>query len=128
FADAWARWVNPNIEYFLGQLDGELLDSFGKRAARSGAPEVRQALGAFFRRWAQQLSTDHLLDKDAMGRFEVLVNTDPDAYLPVLADLVARAPESKIPGVADQWEGNKIRRRLVWLAERLASFPEYFRT
>ena len=127
FEDAWARWVNPNIEHFLGQLDRELLDSFQKRVARSGAPEVRQALSGFFRRWAQQLSTEHLLDQEAMLRFEVLVNTDPDAYLPILADLIAAAPESQIPGVADQWEGNTIRRRLVWLAERLASFPEYFR-
>jgi len=126
FADAWARWVAPNIEHFLGQLDGELLDSFQKRVARSGAQEVRQALSGFFRSWAQQLSAEHLLNEEVMLRFEVLVNTDPDAYLPILADLIASAPDSQIPGVGDQWEGNKIRRRLVWLTERLASLPEYF--
>lgn len=127
FEDAWARWVNPNIEHFLSQLDRGLLDSFQKRVAQSGAPEVRQALSRFFRSWAQQLSVEHLLDEESMKRLEVLINTDPDAYLPVLTDLITDAPESLIPGVADHWEGNKIRRRLVWLAERLASFPEYFK-
>ena len=126
FADAWARWVAPNIEHFLTQLDSELLDSFQKRVARSGAPEVRQALGVFFRQWAAQLSPPDLFDKEAMLRLEVLIDTDPDAYLPVLADLVGTAPDSDLPGVTDEWEGNKIRRRLVWLTERLASFPEYF--
>ena len=43
-----------------------------------------------------------------MLRLEVLIDTDPDAYLPVLADLVGTAPDSDLPGVTDEWEGNKI--------------------
>jgi hypothetical protein len=127
FDRGWKQWVAPNIQEFVDQLKDELLESFQKRVARSGAPEVRREVGNFFRRWLEDFGPENLLSKEGVTRLEVLVNTDPDVYLPKLCQLIVESPLKFLPGKESSNPASQdIRRQLVWLLERLVGFKEYF--
>lgn len=90
----------------------------------SGSEEVRRIVGDFFQYWVAQLQPIDLSDFSTLEKFIVLININPEDYLPQLANLVDRASKDELLKVTGGYRGT--RRSLVWLAEKMAAFPEFF--
>ncbi len=90
--------------------------------------EVRALVAGTFRRWSTGLVPASLADPETVDQLVILIDTDPSIYLPILRRLVEHAPEDQVLAITDDVFMGRIgaRRNLVWLADRLAAFPEYF--
>ena len=117
---AWRRWVEADPEGFLRNLPARLLERFQRRIASSGTESMRRVVGDFFFAWFRRLDIEQLDDQGTVERVISLTETSPDRYLPLLA----RMAERDMQGTSTK-TGNW-RREIVWLAERLSAFPEYF--
>ncbi len=125
FERAWRQWIEPNPSEFLSTIPNLLLDAFLNRVSTSSSEEVRRIVGKFFRHWAAQLQPMDLSDTSKVGRFVVLAEIHPDDYLPRLSQLIDRATKDELLQVTGGYGGT--RRSLVWLAEKMATFPQFFR-
>jgi len=127
FEMAWHDWARDPDE-FLRRIPGTILQQFLERVARSAPSGVRELVSLFFVEWAGTMQPGHLTDLGISDRFLALVETDPALYLPLLRSLVERATEDESLAVTGDSQNGRWgpRRHLVWLAERLAAFPEYF--
>ncbi|MCI0489513.1 MAG: hypothetical protein L0229_23230 [Blastocatellia bacterium] len=128
FDMAWNRWAKHETEEFLARVPQSLLESFLKRVAKSANEEVRRVVGEFFRGWAWSLAPGQLASFQEVDRLVVLVEVEPDTYLPILRQLVEQASIEELKavtgeGISGRWGP---RRSLVWAAEALAAFPEHF--
>ncbi len=124
FEGAWKRCAEYDPPAFLSKIPDSLLESFLKRVSNSGSEEVRRIVGEFFRTWATRLQPIDLTDIQTLNRLVVLAETNPSDYLPRLARLIERASRDELLRVSGGYRGT--RRSLVWLAERMAAFPEFF--
>ncbi len=124
FEGAWKRCAEYDPPAFLSKIPDSLLESFLKRVSNSGSEEVRRVVGEFFRTWATRLQPIDLTDIQTVNRLVVLAETNPSDYLPRLARLIERASRDELLRVSGGYRGT--RRSLVWLAERMAAFPEFF--
>ncbi|WP_330205520.1 hypothetical protein [Cyanobacterium sp. Dongsha4] len=124
FAKAWETWIEYNPPKFLDSIPQPLLDAFLHRVSASGSEEVRRIVGDFFQHWASQLQPIDLSDFSTLEKFIVLININPEDYLPQLANLVNRASKDELLKMTGGYRGT--RRSLVWLAEKMAAFPEFF--
>jgi hypothetical protein len=128
FCRAWRRWGVADPERFLDEIPPEIAKQFQDRVARSAPDKVRECISRLFADWAASVQPEHLADPAVTQRLIVLVETDPQSHLPRLRALVERSIDQELFGVvgdsiSGQWGP---RRHLVWLAERLAAFAEYF--
>jgi hypothetical protein len=127
FDGAWRRWGEVDPQGFLDRIPERLLGLFSGRVAMSAPEEVRSLIGAFFRRWAHQRSPRDLANLETVDRFVTLVETQPATYWPVLRRLVEQASLEELKSVTGKApQGWGPRRHLVWLSERMVSFPEHF--
>jgi hypothetical protein len=129
FAEGWRRWVSPNHGAFLNKLPDHLSLQLIDRAGKLGGKEVRDELASFFRQWFGHLKAHDLSRPRTMSQACAIVESSPEEYLPKLRALIEDAtPEdlSEIHGEAIR-AARGPRRTLVWLLERLVSFPEFFR-
>jgi hypothetical protein len=129
YEEGWRRWIEHDPSAFLAQIPEGLLQPFLRRTAASAPPDARRVVGEFFRAWAVGLQPADLTDRPAVERLAALVDTDPETFLPLLRRLIERASLEELRRVTrDYREGGwGPRRILVWLAERMAQFPEHFR-
>ncbi len=128
FAEGWQRWVDADLGGFVKQLPEHLLQQLLDRVATHGAKEVRNQVGSFFRRWFSQLTARELADPASASLATALVEGSPAEYLPQLRAVIEAAKPGELGAIKDHAAGAKWgpRRTLVWLLERLVSFPEYF--
>jgi hypothetical protein len=126
FASAWCRWFEGDPDAFLRKIPPILLESFQARVARSASPEVRARTGQFFWGSVVNLKPSELADDNIAERFATLINTDPDLYFPRLALLVREAGLEELREIRGGLGRRGSRRTLVWTAEHLAGFPQYF--
>jgi hypothetical protein len=126
FEGAWKRCAEYDPPAFLSKIPDSLLESFLKRVSNSGSEEVRRVVGEFFRTWATHLQPIDLTDIQTVNRLVVLAETNPRDYLPRLARLIEKASRDEFLKVSGGIYGRGPRRSLVWLAERMAAFPEFF--
>lgn len=128
FARACERWVVHAPAEFLEKIGPALATNFLARARELGSEEVRRTLADYFRDWVSRLAPADLLDTDAIRTLAALVEMSPGDLLPRLRGLIENASEAELLGLKGDWvhEGWGGRRTIVWLVERLASFPEYF--
>ncbi|BAU63003.1 hypothetical protein STA3757_03580 [Stanieria sp. NIES-3757] len=124
FEGAWKKWIQYDPPTFLDKIPQLLLDAFLNRVSTSSSEEVRRIVGEFFQHWATQLQPTDLSDFSTVEKFIVLININPEDYLPQLANLVDRASKDELLKVTGGYKGT--RRSLVWLAEEMAAFPEFF--
>ncbi len=125
--DAWERWVEDDPAAFFKKIPESLLDAFRTRVAHSGRQEFRNAAATYFNDWADALTPADLVDKKKAKQLVALIDTDPARFLPVLAKLVEQAtPEQLLADAQSTGGGWGARRDVVWLCERLSSFPEFF--
>ena len=128
FGMAWQRWVARDPEGFLRNVPDGILQQFLQRVARSASDNVRELVSRFFVDWAGAIQPGQLAEPPVADRLIALVETDPALYLPMLRALIERSMQDELAAVTgDSYNGRwGPRRHLVWLAERLAAFPEYF--
>ena len=129
FEEAWRRWATRDASDFLQRLPVGLLPSFEERVRRSAPEEVRRACAGYFRTWADAVAVERLTDSSTARRLAALTETDPETYLPALRRLVEEAGIDVLRAVSGRADARGEwgpRRTLVWLAERLAQFPEHF--
>lgn len=127
FARAWARWVAPDVNHFLANFPGELMQSFLDRVADCGTEEVQGLVATFFRTWAKELTPQDLAQLPVADKFIALTEASPAIYLPHLRALFERADPKQLLAITGGGAGGgrwASRRELVWLAERLAAFPD----
>ncbi len=133
FHSAWERWIRADPEAFFGALPVELEDALYRQVRDAGTAEARRLVTAFHESWVRRLGPDALADPDAMYRLFRLVEVEPETLLPYLSDLIESAAANQLAGLdrhpdlrrscRDRWAA---RRRLVWLAEWLLRFPEFY--
>ncbi|OWK38337.1 hypothetical protein FRUB_07457 [Fimbriiglobus ruber] len=127
FEAAWNRWVGPDPDRFLGHLAPEFLDRFIERVQVDGTEPMRAIVSDFFFAWASKLGPPDLGREDSILRLVRLVEVRPNDFLPVLRGLLERTPIDELRGRhSASEEGAQARRQLVWLAEKVACFPEFF--
>lgn len=125
--DAWKRWIEDDPAAFFKRIPESLLDAFRTRVAHSGRLEFRNAAAGYFNDWAAALTPADLVDKKKAKQLVALIDTDPPRFLPKLVELVEQAtPEQLLADSNGSSGGWGARRDLVWLCERLSSFPEFF--
>jgi hypothetical protein len=127
---AWGRWARADPRGFLSgvaALPSAAVESFLRRVSISANQEVGRAVGDFFRQLIVGTQPNALADGRTSHLLCTLVEADAENNLSLLLAIVQRASpaELRFHGTAEGgWSG---RRHLVWLAERLARFPEHFR-
>lgn len=128
FAEGWSKWVGPNLGGFFESLPPEFVQQLLDRAATHGTEEVRSQVAAYFRGWFTRLNPSDLANTEATTLAATLVETSPTEYLPLLRTLIEGAQPGELQNIAGYALGAKWgpRRTLVWLLERLVSFPEFF--
>jgi hypothetical protein len=127
FAGGWKRWIQCDPPTFLNKIPQPLLDAFLHRVSTSSSEEVRRIVGEFFQHWTTQLQPIDLSNLSKVEKFIVLIKINPEDYLPQLANLVERASKEELLQIAGGFiNGTGTRRSLVWLAEKMAAFPEFF--
>lgn len=128
FTDAWDRWCRDEPQEFLARIPESLLPAFLGRVQRSAGAEVRRICGDYFRHWAVRLRAVDLVDVSLAARFAVLVETDPSNYLPLLRHMIEESSLETLRRILGRTSDGRwgSRRVLVWLAEGLVRFPDYF--
>ncbi len=128
FNEAWQRWVTPDLTGFFKRLPEEMHQQLVARVATHGREEVRDEVRTFFREWFGQLSALDLADSHKTALAAALVETSPEDFLPQLRSAIETARPGQLQQVRGYAPGGGwgSRRTLVWLYERLVSFPEYF--
>jgi len=127
FQCAWERLASLDAPGFLDRIPDALRASFELRIRGLSGQEVRSIVSAHFRNRVSGLTPADLADAEKMKQFVGLLETDPSMYLPQLTRLVGEASDADLLATGGADSGDRgTRRELVWIAERLAIFPEYF--
>jgi hypothetical protein len=128
FEAAWQRWVDDDAVAFLERLPDDIHSSFLERVSEGRNDEVRETVRDFFRRFADSFTPSDLGKLDLVTKLTKVVETDPAIYLPQLLRILEQASPPEIRADSDlTWLGSSNpRRQLVWLAEQLVQFNEYF--
>jgi hypothetical protein len=127
FQRAWERLASQNPASFLDRIPEPLRGAFELRVRGLSGQEVRSIVSAHFRKRVAGLTPADLADPGKIEQFVGLLETDPSVYLPQLTRLVHEASDAELLATGDAVIGGRCtRRELVWAAERLAIFPEYF--
>jgi hypothetical protein len=128
FNEGWLRWVAPDLEGFLKKLPDEMRQQLVDRVATHARKEIRDQCASFFRAWFSRLAARDLAGSTTTSLAAAIVEASPGEYLPKLRRVIEAA------NVGDLKEMQPLpydvrwgpRRTLVWLLERLVSFPEFF--
>jgi hypothetical protein len=129
FEHGWRLFSRGNGQALMASVPEPLIQRVLDRTWRSGSEEVRRDCAAYFRIWADSTSPKQLRDLATVRRFVALVDTLPDQFLSRLRRLIEAATDTDLQddgpyqGADGSWGS---RRALVWMAERLAQFPEFF--
>ncbi|HEY1187464.1 MAG TPA: hypothetical protein VGE74_07385, partial [Gemmata sp.] len=127
FEGAWNRWIEADPARFLGALPPALIDHFMQRVQSAGTALMRETVSNFFFAWATKLGPPDLGVENTVLRLVRLVEVQPETFLPLLRGILDRTPPDEIRQLHSSYpEGANARRQLVWLAEKLAHFPEAF--
>ncbi|MGO8671504.1 MAG: hypothetical protein ACLQVD_09105 [Capsulimonadaceae bacterium] len=128
FDDAWQRWAARDPEAFLRATPPDFLERFLTQVTSCAPQEVRSFVAACFCDFVNGLKSADLTSITVTDSLVQLVETDPNTYVPTLRRLINEATFEELlqvtgTSVNGRWGP---RRQIVWLAERLAAFPEYF--
>ncbi len=126
FQAAWHRWIEPDVAGFLSALPPTMVDSFMEQVERAGTPAMRETVSRFFLDWALHLEAPDLSDEPKLLRLVRLIEIEPKILVPYLRALLERTPSEELHRLHSIAGSEQSRRQLVWLAEKLAHFNEYF--
>jgi len=126
FQSAWERWVEPDPRRFMADFPPELIDPFIERVRSSGTSAMREFVTDFFLNWAANLDPLDLGRQPSVLRLVHLIEVQPETLVPILRGLLERTSLEELRRLHSGYEGEKARRQLVWLAEKLAYFAEFF--
>ncbi len=127
FRRAWGHWAEPNPAAFLDEFPADLRNAFELRVRGVTDQGVRSFVSAHFRDRVAGFAPDDLADFGKIRLLMDLVETDPVQYLPFLRRIIEDATNDQLLGTGvPEYGQNRSRRDIVWAAERLAAFPEFF--
>jgi hypothetical protein len=126
FQSAWDRWIAPDPRRFLSELPTELIDPFVERVQSAGTDAMKEVVLDFFLDWVSNLGPPDLGREEAVSRLVHLIEAQPVRLVSLQRQLVERASLDELRQRHSGYRGEKARRELVWLAEKLAYFAEYF--
>jgi hypothetical protein len=128
FENAWKLWAERDPEAFLGKIPEPIQESFLERVSEGRNGEVRKIAQGFFHRMVQSFTARDLSDVRMVNKLVKFIETDAETYLPRLRETLESASHEELVGSATpDWLGGwGPRRELVWLAEKLVQFPEFF--
>ncbi len=126
FQSAWERWIQVAPTRFLTEFPANLVDAFVDRVQSSGTPAIRTMVLDFFLAWARNLGPPDLGDECSVVRLVRLIEVQPETLVSFLRELLERTPLDELRRLHSGYEPGTARRELVWLAEKLAYFGEYF--
>ena len=127
FQRAWRHWALADPTGFLNRMPERLRPSFELRVRGLADQEVRSIVSAHFWQRVAGIRPADLAHDDRVKQLLDLLETEPAAYLPQLTRLIREASPEELRAMdGESHRGWGSRRRIVWAAERLASFPEYF--
>ncbi|MFI5455284.1 MAG: hypothetical protein ACHRXM_07505 [Isosphaerales bacterium] len=126
FQSAWECWIERDPGGFLSGLPADLIDPFVERVQNAGTTEMRDVVFDFFLEWVRSLGPPDLGREASVSRLVHLIEVQPEKLVPILRDLIERTTLDGLRRLHAGHEGQEARRELVWLAEKLAYFPEYF--
>ena len=124
----WNTWVKDDPQDFLKKLPKNLLEPFYMRVRKSASTEAREIIGGSFRKWSTGLGSGQLNSVETINRLVTLIEVEPGTYLPILRRLIEAATIDDLKIVSGENISGSYgpRRSIVWLAERIVAFPEYF--
>lgn len=127
FDMAWTHWLRDDPESFLRQIPSAIIPSFLERVKGIPSPQIRQIVSGFFSQ-SFQFTPQDLQSSESVARLVNIVLADPAAHLPLLNSLINNSTIEELRGNKGHYSrgGWGPRRKLVWLLEDLAAFPEYF--
>jgi hypothetical protein len=126
FESGWSRWIRQDPQDFLGSLPNELILPFQRRVSTSASQEVAREVAKFFRDWSLSVRPEIFASEPETRKFFALLETDPEIHVPVLRRLVESATLVQLDKRPLRG-GASPRREVIWMTERLARFPEFFR-
>jgi len=133
FRAAWQRWVRPDPERFFAGLTPELEDALSRQLRDAGTDEMRRLFTCRHESGLRGPGTDAMSDPGTMGRLLQLVEVEPETTFPPLCRLIESATPGQIAGLDQLPAGRQspggrwtARRELVWRAEWLLRFPEFY--
>jgi hypothetical protein len=126
FQSAWERWIAPDARRFLAEFPADLIDAFMERVQASGTDAMREVVSDFFLEWVRNLGPLDLGHEPTVSRLVRIIEVNPGPLGPLLRDLIERTSLEELGRLHSGYKGEKSRRELVWLAEELAYFGEYF--
>jgi hypothetical protein len=126
FRRAWERWIEHDPKRFLTEFPSDLIDAFMERLQSAGTDAMKEVVSDFFLDWVKSLGPPDLGNEANISRLVQLIEVSPSSLAPLLRELTERASIEELRQVHSGYNGEKARRELVWLAEKLAYFGEYF--
>jgi hypothetical protein len=126
FQEAWHRWIEPDPACLLNALPPSMVDAFMEQVERAGTPAMRETVSRFFLDWALRLEAPDLSDEPRVLRLVHLIEMEPKKLVPCLRALLERTSVNELHRLHSIAGRERTRRQLVWLAEKLAHFDEFF--
>ena len=128
FNEAWQRFVAPDLESFFKKLPDEMKQQLVDRVATHARKEVRDQVGSFFCGWFARLTARDLAEPPMTSTAAAIVEALPGEFLPQLRAIIEAARPGELQEIPPYASGAPWgpRRTLVWLLQRLVSFPEFF--
>ena len=125
FRRAWERWIEHDAKRFLTEFPSDLIDAFMERLQSAGTDAMREIVSDFFLHWVRSLGPPDLGNEATVSRLVHIIEVAPSPLAPLLRELTERMSLDELRQFHSGYKGEKARRELVWLAERLAYFGEY---
>ena len=128
FNEAWQRFVAPDLESFFKKLPDEMKQQLLDRVATHARKEVRDQVGSFFCGWFARLTARDLAEPPMTSTAAAIVEALPGEFLPQLRAIIEAARPGELQEIPPYASGAPWgpHRTLVWLLQRLVSFPEFF--
>ena len=128
FAVGWTKWVQDDPAEFMQGLPEAFQQQLIDRAGKLGEKEVRDELASFFRGWFTRLNAADLGQPNTANLVAALVEANPEQFLPLLRSIIENASGDDLLAISGRARNGKWgpRRTLVWLFEKLVSFPDFF--
>lgn len=113
FREAWRRW-RKHID-----VDGSISTALLSRAAKCHDPSVRTDIALRYEAWIYRVKPGELKEADVVRRLLLLVEIDPERYLPTLVRLIESASDAELVRIPSAFD-------VIHLCHKLAGFADAF--
>ncbi|KAA5539777.1 ATP-binding protein [Roseiconus nitratireducens] len=129
FRRGWKAFAENDLDGFVKRLPPAMLEQFKRRVEYYGGEEVAAQVAGYFRSVMDRLSIDDLFNADIVEFVVSIAKLDPSRHVRRVADLLESCSDEDIGRIGTSVGSGSWgpRRHLVWMFEKMALFPEFFR-